>query len=153
MRRILIVGAVFLGLLAAGCYHATIETGLAPNDQVITQKWASCWVYGLVPPKTVEAAGKCPGGVSRVETQQSFLNGLVGFLTFGIYTPMQIEVTCGGARAEDTPEAHYSELTVAAHATPEEIRATYARAAELAHDLSQPVYVRFLEENTESSGS
>lgn len=29
-----------------------------------------------------------------VETQVSFLNQLVGALTFGIYTPMHITVTC-----------------------------------------------------------
>jgi hypothetical protein len=36
----------------------------------------------------------CPAGVARVETRQSFANGLVGMITFGIYTPMEIIVTC-----------------------------------------------------------
>jgi len=30
----------------------------------------------------------------RVETQQSFVNQLVGFLTLGIYTPMDLRATC-----------------------------------------------------------
>jgi hypothetical protein len=34
-----------------------------------------------------------------VETRLSFLNQLVGFLTLGIYTPMDIRVTC----AEEAP--------------------------------------------------
>jgi hypothetical protein len=48
-------------LLAAGtslvaCYHATIETGLTPSAQVLERSFASSWIYGLVPPKTVETA-------------------------------------------------------------------------------------------------
>jgi hypothetical protein len=81
-------------LLSAGCYHATVTTGAAPSLETIEQPFASSWIYGLVPPKTVEAAEKCSSGVAKVETQQSFLNGLVGVLTFGIYTPMNIKVTC-----------------------------------------------------------
>jgi hypothetical protein len=43
-------------------------------------------------------------GVARVETQISFLNGLVSFLTFNIFTPMDILVTCGAGEDEDLPE-------------------------------------------------
>ena len=49
-------------------------------------------------------------------TQRSFINGLVSFLTFNIYTPMQITATCAaGSRTSSlgvTPEA----LGVAANA-------------------------------------
>jgi len=48
----------------------------------------------LVPPSTVETQQKCPKGVSKVETQLSFPNMLVSFLTLSIYTPMDIKVTC-----------------------------------------------------------
>jgi Bor protein len=51
-------------------------------------------VYGLVPPEDMETKAKCTNGVAKVETQQSFRNGLVGILTLGIYTPWQIDVTC-----------------------------------------------------------
>jgi hypothetical protein len=53
--------------------------------EVIHQSFASGWVYGLVPPKTVEAESRCSNGVSKVETQHSFVNELVAFLTLGIY--------------------------------------------------------------------
>jgi hypothetical protein len=39
---------------------------------------------------------------AKVETQLSFVNQLVSFLTLGIYTPMQIEVTCAAARAQSS---------------------------------------------------
>jgi putative copper export protein len=81
-------------IILAGCYHATIETGATPSTEVIHQSFASAWIYGLVPPKTVSAEERCRNGVAKVETQHSFVNQLVGFLTLGIYTPMDIKVTC-----------------------------------------------------------
>lgn len=59
-----------------------------------------------MPPPTVNAMATCGNaGVAVVETQQSFLNGLVGVLTFGIYTPIQITVTCGqGEQQDELPE-------------------------------------------------
>lgn len=86
-------------MLTAGCYHATIETGATPSTQVINKSFASGWIYGLVPPSTVSTAAQCPGGVARVETQLSFVNQLVSFLTLGIYTPMRITVTCAAGAA------------------------------------------------------
>jgi hypothetical protein len=81
-------------LLLSGCYHATIETGREPSPQQIDIPWANSFVYGLVPPALVDAEEQCGSGVARVETQHSFLNGLVAALTFGIFTPMHITVTC-----------------------------------------------------------
>lgn len=89
-----VVGTIALCLCLGGCYHATIETGAKPSAVTIEKHWASGWIFGLVPPKTVETASKCPSGVAKVETQLSFLNGLVSILTLSIYTPMDIRVTC-----------------------------------------------------------
>jgi hypothetical protein len=100
---------LLLGLLFSGaCYHATIETGAAPTAQVIEKEWAPSWLYGLVPPDPVETAAKCPTGVSKVETQHSFLNMVANVLTFGIYTPMTITVTCGTGRRAALPTVHGS---------------------------------------------
>ncbi len=120
MQRFLLVLAVFA---APGCYHATVETGAAPSPQSVSKGWASGWIYGLVPPSTVETAAKCPNGAARVETKLSFGNQLVGLLTLGIYTPMSIKVACAVAPSsgEDsaveqgegfaTPEAVLREAT------------------------------------------
>ena len=100
MKKTMLVAAATFAL--AGCYHATIETGLPPSPQTLENKWASGWIYGLVPPKTVETMQRCPNGVARVETQLSFANQLVNFLTLGIYTPMEIVVTCASGGMEDS---------------------------------------------------
>lgn len=87
------LGAALL-ILLAGCYHATVETGATPSTVVIDKEFASSWIYGLVPPDPVPTMERCPSGVAKVETQHTFVNQLVGLLTLGIYTPMQIKVTC-----------------------------------------------------------
>ena len=95
MRRL---GLVALAVCVSGCYHATIETGVAPSAQTIQRDWAPGWLYGLVPPSTTETQQKCPAGVSKVETQLSFPNMLASFITFSIYTPMTVTVTCAERR-------------------------------------------------------
>jgi hypothetical protein len=102
MRKIL-MSLAFLFLLTS-CYHATVTTGLRPSTVKIEDKWANAWIYGLVPPSAVETMEQCPAGVAQVDTQLSFLNQLVNFLTIGIYTPMEIVVTCADDRTE-IPEA------------------------------------------------
>jgi hypothetical protein len=96
-------------IIALGaCWHATVETGLTPSTKVLEQKWASSWIYGLVPPKTVETASRCPDGVAKVETQLSFLNQVVHILTLGIYTPMEIRVTCALPAGTSAPQGAMS---------------------------------------------
>ena len=92
--RIRRAAAVVAAFALTGCYHAVINTGRPESTDVITMKWANAFVYGLVPPAVTETASRCTNGVAKVETQHSFLNGLVAAITFGIYTPMQIDVTC-----------------------------------------------------------
>lgn len=98
--------ALAVTMLLAGCYHATVDTGRTPSTQTLEDRWADSWVYGLVPPDAVATMERCPDGVARVETRLSFLNQLVAALTFGIYTPMEIVVTCAtpGER-EDAEDA------------------------------------------------
>jgi hypothetical protein len=103
MKRFLLVLA--LAVFLPACYHATVITGARPGPEKIENRWASGWIYGLVPPATVEAMGRCPQGVAQVDTQLSFLNQLVSGLTLGIYTPMQISVTCAEGDEENLPEA------------------------------------------------
>jgi hypothetical protein len=129
-------------LVASGCYHARIETGLTPSAQVVEESFASGWIYGLVPPSTVEAGEQCPNGVAVVETQLSFVNQLVTAITFGIYTPMHIKVTCaaGGTSSLAAPAAS---VAVAHGASAEEISAAFMHAADLAVATEQAVAVQF----------
>ncbi len=123
------------------CFHVTVETGLTPSTKVLEQKWASSWIYGLVPPKTVETASRCPDGVAKVETQLSFLNQVVHILTLGIYTPMDIRVTCALPDGASVPQG--AMLILPAGADTDSVRAAFRAAAEQAVEGQAMVLVRF----------
>ena len=92
MRRIatLLVAAV----LSTGCYHVTVITGAPPSAQTIDLPWQNSFVLGLVPPSEVKTNPPCTQGVARVETERSFLNGLVSAIVWNLYTPLHVNVTC-----------------------------------------------------------
>lgn len=140
MGRILKYSAIGLVVAITACYHATIDTGRAPSPEVINEPWASGFVYGLVPPKTVETMARCPNGVSKVETFHSFLNSLVGGLTFGIFTPMTIKVTCAASAGASNP-AGASHIQLGDNPTLQQLQDAVTRAAVEAYLSGQPVYI------------
>jgi hypothetical protein len=132
--------AVAMITITTGCYAARIESGLPPSNKVIKKAFASSWIYGLVPPSTVATSAMCPDGVSIVETQLSFVNQVVSLLTLGIYTPMQIVVTCAEKRSASLFRPG-TEMTVSMNAPREEVIAIFSRAADAAVKTGQPVAV------------
>lgn len=94
MRMRSLAASLALVLSTTACYRAVVETGRPAGTTTISRPWTATYVFGLVAAKEIETASQCPGGVARVETQQSFLNSLAGMLTFGIYTPQTVTITC-----------------------------------------------------------
>ena len=142
MHRTLKLSVAGLLIAALACYHATVDTGLKPSAQVVEKSFAAGWIFGLVPPSTVSTASQCPHGAARIETQLSFVNQLVAFLTLDIFTPMSIKVTCAEAgRASISPTA--PTIDVGANATAEQIRYAISRAAGLSLRTGEPVYVEY----------
>lgn len=87
--------ALVLGaLLLNGCYHVTVISGTSPSPTVVDKPWQNSFVYGLVPPPELNVREQCPNGVQKVETETSFVNGLVGALTWSLYTPIHAKITC-----------------------------------------------------------
>lgn len=123
-----------------GCYNASIVTDATPSNQTIENKWASGFLFGLVPPSTVETAERCPSGVARVETKLSFLNMLASNITFGLYTPMSITVTCAqsGSAALDSEV-----VTVPTAASSEAIQASMQRVVGQSIETGEPAVIRF----------
>ena len=118
------------------CWHAIINTGRAESSTVVEKQWASSFIYGLVPPDPLDVTSQCKSGVAKVETQHSFLNGLVQFLTIGIYTPMDIKVTCAGAGM-----APKTSMVTPSDNTPTAERDAMAEAFMRAAHTGEPVYV------------
>ena len=82
--------ATALALLITGCAQQTFTVqnkpaAVAPKE-TITHHF---FVSGIGQKKTVRAAKICGGAENvKTETQQTFVNGLLGFITLGIYTPL-----------------------------------------------------------------
>lgn len=137
MRRL--PGLVLLVIVVSttGCFHAVVNTGRQASGQTIERPWAHSFIYGLVPPSVTETASACPNGVARVETQQSFLNGLAHVITFGIYTPMTITVACAGGDDEDAPAG--ADVLSAGGAPEDALNA----AVERSRETGEPIWVDF----------
>ena len=86
--------ATALALLITGCAQQfTVQNkpaAVAPKE-TITHRFLRFWNWAK---KTVDAAKICGGAenVVKTETQQTFVNGLLGFITLGIYTPLEARV-------------------------------------------------------------
>jgi hypothetical protein len=126
--------------LSMGCFHATIETGATPSSVVVEKSFATGWLFGLVPPSTVATAAKCPNGVAKVETQHSFVNQLVSFLTLNIYTPMNIKVTCAAKRTASNG-APSGDIFVAVEDGTRAIQQAFLRAAQVTATSGRPMLV------------
>ena len=71
--------------------YCSKQTGSSSTKETITYHFS---VSGIGQKKTVDAAKICGGAenVVKTETQQTFVNGLLGFITLGIYTPLEARV-------------------------------------------------------------
>ena len=133
-----VVGSVAVG---TGCYHSIITTDLPPSTEVYREPFKAAFILGLVPAQ-VDASKYCEGRRwARVETQQSFLNWVVSAVTVGIFTPLDIRVTCAAAGAMRAPDGPTLQYGVAA--TPEQKNETMAVAVALARETGQAIYVAY----------
>ena len=84
MMSILFVSAILL----TSCYSYTSIVGEGAKGNVQSTKWNHYVLYGLAP-VGVSDSKQMADGVNdyTVHTRQSFVNGLISGLTFGIYSP------------------------------------------------------------------
>lgn len=143
MKNLRVLLLCSIGLLIFSCYHARIETELSPSAKVVNKPFASSWIFGLVPPSTVKSAMECENGVAVVETELSFVNQLVGLVTFGIYTPMHIKITCAEASSMGASLIYEDDLFVLNEATDSEKIEAFEVAAKRSALIKMPIYVHF----------
>lgn len=84
---------VVLLSLAPSCYHVTYSNGVGHpyGSQSGTNHF---FLWGLANTAEVEVNALCPEGLARLVVGQSFLDGFLRLLTFGIYTPRSWEAWC-----------------------------------------------------------
>ena len=82
--------------LLTGCAQQTFTVQNKPAAKTAPKETIThhFFVSGIGQKKTVDAAKICGGAenVVKTETGAVFVNGLLGFITLGIYTPLEARV-------------------------------------------------------------
>ncbi len=89
--------AVFCAIWLAGCAQTKFNLQENSDGAVATYDRAQPYfISGLGQQKNIDPGEICGGddNIVRVETQTTFINGLLGAITFGIFTPQQARVYC-----------------------------------------------------------
>jgi len=89
---VLLVSGSFL----FGCASQTFTINGEHGEVPASQKSQHFFISGLGQEKITNAAEICGGveNIIKVEAQHTFLNGLLGLVTYGIYTPRDAKVYC-----------------------------------------------------------
>jgi len=90
--------AAILGVAVvfSGCASQTFVVAGNTEDSPSEQTSQPFFVNGIGQHRVVDAAAVCGGAdkVLKVESQETFLNGVLRVITFGIYTPRDASVYC-----------------------------------------------------------
>jgi hypothetical protein len=93
LRHSIAASSLVLLLTLLGCHTMRFEVGEGQPGEVVHDR-KTFWLFGLVPTKNIDVAAVCPSGALAIEEETSFLDGLFGNLTIGIYTPRSTTYYC-----------------------------------------------------------
>lgn len=81
-------------VMLSSCYTYTSVVGKGAQGNQKVTKWNHYVIGGLVPVGVSDSKEMAGGATDyTVTTKESFLNGLIASITFGIYTPTVTTVT------------------------------------------------------------
>ncbi len=103
MKRLIGIVALLAG---TGCFHIHYVTGEPQAPNASYEAWHHGGIFGLVEfVQPLDVSNICPQGTARVDSEESFLNGLVRAVTWSLYTPETVTVTCVPGPHGETPQA------------------------------------------------
>lgn len=89
-----LAGLAMSVMLFSSCYTYSTVVGKGAQGSQSVSKWNHYVIYGLAPVGVSDAKVLAGGATDyTVTTKQSFVNGLISGITFGIYTPTTTIVT------------------------------------------------------------
>jgi len=128
-------------LVASACYHQQVMSGRTPGTTIVAKPWTPTWIFGLVPATPIDVTQQCGrAGVAIVETQQTVPNWLVGLVTLGIFTPIDVKVTCASGSASLPSGATFY---VARDASQSQREAVFAAAVAESQRTQHAVLIRY----------
>ena len=94
MKKMLLATA--LALLITGCAQQTFTVQNKPAAVAPKETITHHFFVSELGRRKLSLSKICGGAenVVKTETQQTFVNGLLGFITLGIYTPLEARVYC-----------------------------------------------------------
>ena len=89
----------------AGCSTIHLHNSKSGGGRT-AEEWHHDGILGLVEfSDPVDLSNRCPGGWNTVTTQRTFVQGLVGTITFGLYDPWNAKYTCAEGSTGPTTKA------------------------------------------------
>ena len=88
-------GAVVLSASLSGCYNLKYYDSTVPGPGQSHKVWVHSFVAGLVTAGELDFAAECPKGVYKMQSNHSPVVVLLTVVTVGIYSPVNIVLTCG----------------------------------------------------------
>ena len=87
--------------------------------------FASRWHHGFIN-GVVEVGGNynldriCPQGWADITTERDFFSGLVGYVTYGVYSPQTVTIRCAATEWPAYPPPHAGSPSPAPSSSPQE---------------------------------
>ncbi len=98
MKKVIsLILGVSVIVLMSGCLTQQAKISGDASGEPKVKKTQHMFVFGLAnQPQVIDAAEVCGGAnnVVAVETQTTFIDGLVAGLTYNLYTPRTVKVFC-----------------------------------------------------------
>jgi hypothetical protein len=98
MKKYLKFAIFLVAIAASGCHKIYYHNGgqaVANKAAAQYNDWHHDGVLGLVEfSEPINLKARCEKGWDAVETENSFLTGLVSVFTYGLYTPREANIVC-----------------------------------------------------------
>lgn len=81
---------------AAGCYSVTArpDGGFKVATKPTYEQRQDFYLWGLVGENHIDTKQVCPGGAAQIQSQVTFVDGLLNLVTLGIYSPQSARIWC-----------------------------------------------------------
>jgi hypothetical protein len=83
-------------IIASGCYSTTArpDGGFKVATAPTFEQRQDFYLWGLVGESHINTQQVCPNGSSQIQSQVTFVDGLLNVITLGIYSPQSARIWC-----------------------------------------------------------
>jgi hypothetical protein len=86
--------ALALGGGLSGCFNLKYYSTTRPGPGEVHEVWVNAFVGGIATVGQINLDEVCPAGVYKMKSNLSFVDLVLMVVTIGVYTPMNVRITC-----------------------------------------------------------